>query len=186
MESNSKAQRPPQARGKASTLEVLGTPVEFEKIPPKWADHQARLLRLRDQMRGNQNARAETAREEVPSFSEHMADAATDSYDRDWALAVLSSDQNVLFEIEQALQRIVSGTYGLCELTGRPIEAARLKAVPWTRFSAAAQAELEAKGAVSRIQLGELGTYAQTAAAAEANGDDGEETSSPAGEKEAA
>ncbi|MFN7141747.1 MAG: TraR/DksA family transcriptional regulator, partial [Limisphaerales bacterium] len=54
---------------------------------------------------------------------------------------------------EEALHRIQKGTYGICELTGKPIESARLKAVPWTRFSLQAQHELETRGAVNRTRL---------------------------------
>jgi RNA polymerase-binding transcription factor DksA len=84
----------------------------------------------------------------------HMADAGTDSYDRDVALAMLSSEQDALYQIDQALGRILSGSYGKCELTGKPIDAARLEAVPWTRFSIEAERKLEALGERPRIQLG--------------------------------
>jgi len=87
-----------------------------------------------------------------------MADAATDSYDRDCALALLSSAQEALYRIDQALARIADGTYGICELSGEPIERGRLKTIPWTRFSLAAQAQLEARGMANRPQLGKLGS----------------------------
>ena len=83
-----------------------------------------------------------------------MADAGTDTYDRDLALGVLSSEQDALLEIEQALNRIREGTYGICELTGKRIEPARLAAIPWTRFSASAEKELEQTGALKRAGLG--------------------------------
>jgi DnaK suppressor protein len=87
-----------------------------------------------------------------------MADAATDSYDRDCALALLSSTQNALYEIEQALKRIKEGTYGVCELTQEPIEPERLKAIPWTRYCVAAQSQIEARKGATRVQLGPVGT----------------------------
>jgi DnaK suppressor protein len=146
-----------KAKGRASLADILGAARANGKAPAKWAEHQDRLRRLRERFAGNKSTRTESAKEEPSSFSEHMADAATDSYDRDWALAMLSSEQNALYEIDEALSRIACGIYGTCELTGRPIEPARLKAIPWTRFCAKAQAELEARGAASRTQLGELG-----------------------------
>ena len=84
---------------------------------------------------------------------------AGDSYDRDWALALLSSDQNAALEINEALERIRSGTYGKCELTGKTIPVERLKAVPWTRFTAEAERELEERGELPqyKARLGERG-----------------------------
>ena len=116
------------------------------------------LTLLRERFAEEMSTRGASAKEEMPTFSEHMADAATDSYDRDCALAMLSSTQTVLYEIEQALNRIMTGTYGVCEATGKPIETERLAAIPWARFSAEAQAELEAQGGGERTHLGELGT----------------------------
>lgn len=147
----------PRKLGRSSTLEVLGLP-NGRRIPPKWLEHQRSLTEFREQFLQGRCAQTENAREWLSSSTEHIADAATDSYDRDCALALLSSSQNALYEIDQALKRIADGSYGICELTGQPIENARLKAIPWTRFSTHAQAQVEARGAGGRVQLGELGT----------------------------
>jgi RNA polymerase-binding transcription factor DksA len=72
-----------------------------------------------------------------------MADAGTDEYDRNLALGILSAEQDSIYEIEQALGRIANGTYGICELTGKRIDEARLEALPWTRFTAESEARLE-------------------------------------------
>ncbi len=157
-----KDRKPNQARGRSSTLEVLGSFPDRPKVQRRWAEQFKILAQLREQFAGQKSAGSQHGREEVSTFSEHMADAATDSYDRDWALAMLSSAQNALYEIDAALSRIRNGTYGLCELTGEPIEPQRLKAIPWARFSAKAQAHLEARGAAGRTQLGVLGTYAKS------------------------
>lgn len=127
-------------------------------MPGKWTEHHRRLTTLREQILNGRDAQSRSAQEELSSFSEHMADAATDSYDRDCALALLSSAQQALYQIDHALARITDGTYGFCELTGEPIERERLKTIPWTRFSLAAQAQLEARGMANRPQLGKLGS----------------------------
>ena len=101
------------------------------------------------------------ALEEHPTFSTHQADAATDSYDRDLALGMLSSEQDALKEVDEALERIQNGTYAVCELTGKPIEDSRLEAIPWTRFSTAAEKQLEKEGAVNRARLGPRETVTQ-------------------------
>jgi RNA polymerase-binding transcription factor DksA len=87
-----------------------------------------------------------------------MADSGTDNFDRDFALSLLSSDQDAVYEIEEALKRIEKKTYGVCELTGKPIPRARLEAIPWTRFTVDAQAQLEKEGALRQRRLGALGT----------------------------
>src|SRR5438105_1506932 len=88
--------RSPQARGKSSTNEILGKSAHNGHYNQKWAQHHKALTLLRERFCGEMSSRSESARQEIPTFSEHMADAATDSYDRDWALAMLSSAQTVL------------------------------------------------------------------------------------------
>ena len=98
------------------------------------------------------------AAEEQPHVSMSMADAATDESDRDLLLSGVSSEQELLYEVEDALRRIEDGSYGICQVTNRPIPTLRLKAVPWTRFTVEAQAEAERKGQVGRVHLGKLGS----------------------------
>jgi RNA polymerase-binding transcription factor DksA len=98
------------------------------------------------------------AHQEAVGYSMHMADSGTDSFDRDFALSLLSADQNALAEIDAAIQRIHQGQYGICEMTGKPIGDARLEAIPWTRFSYQAQQQLENSGAGNRVHLGSLRT----------------------------
>ncbi len=139
---------------KASTQDILGQSPKTERINPRWKKHFASLKSLREHLLHHQSDLAKDALEEQPTFSSHMADAATDTYDRDLALSMLSSEQDALYEIEEALNRIRDGKYGICEMTGKPIEAARLEAIPWTRFSAAAEKQLEKQGGLKRPQLG--------------------------------
>jgi RNA polymerase-binding transcription factor DksA len=72
-----------------------------------------------------------------------LSDQGTDNFDQEFALNLASTEQDTLFEIEEALRRIENKTYGVCELSGEPIEIARLEALPHTRFSVKAQSELE-------------------------------------------
>lgn len=148
----------PKNHGKSSTLEILGNRAG-NGVRSKWAQHYRRLSELREQFLHGRSAQTADARERLSASGEHIADAATDSYDRDCALALLSSAQNALYEIDQALSRISEGSYGVCEMTGVPIERERLEAIPWTRFSAGAQAQLESRGAGGRVQLGKLGSW---------------------------
>jgi RNA polymerase-binding transcription factor DksA len=128
-------------------------------------------MELREHILRRQGGLAQDANDQQPAFSTHMADAGTDTFDRDFALGMLSSEQDALYEIDEALNRIRDGTYGKCELTGKPIEAPRLEAIPWTRFSAAAEKQLEREGVVKKTRLGPRETVTKT----EANSADDEE-----------
>jgi RNA polymerase-binding transcription factor DksA len=112
------------------------------------------LVELRTHLLHRRAEQVKDAIEESPTFSSHMADAGTDTYDRDFALGMLSSEQDAVYEIDEAIDRIQNGTYGKCELTGKPIEPARLEAIPWTRFSTASEKKLESEGATKRTRLG--------------------------------
>lgn len=140
-------------RPAASMADVLGT--RFERpVPGKWRKQYRRLTELLNALAGRRADTGRAALEAEPRFSLHMADAATDNFDRDLALGLLSSEHDAVYLIEQALDRIQNGTYGFCELTGKRIEAARLEAIPWARFSLAAEAQLEREGQIRRPGLG--------------------------------
>ena len=79
----------------------------------------------------------------LSAYSFHMADQGTDNFDREFALNLVSSEQDIIYEIDEALRRIDQRTYGYCELTGNPIEKERLKAIPYARNSVKAQSEIE-------------------------------------------
>ncbi len=161
-----KASRP-RRRTKAATEEVLGHAINRAPAPQKWRKYYHRLTELREALLNRQVALTKDALEEAPTFSSHIADAGTDTYDRDLALGMLSSEQDAVYEIDEALDRIRNGTYGTCEMTGKKIEPARLEAIPWTRFSAAAEKELEREGAVPRARLGPREPVPRTTAAKE-------------------
>jgi RNA polymerase-binding transcription factor DksA len=94
---------------------------------------------------------------DLSAYGQHMADAGTDTFDRDFALSLVSSEQEALTEIDAAIKRIHDGTYGTCEITHKPIAKERLLAVPFTRYSAEAQKELERNRHRSRTQAGLFG-----------------------------
>ncbi|MDR3460261.1 MAG: TraR/DksA C4-type zinc finger protein [Verrucomicrobiae bacterium] len=151
--------------GSATTASILGRPmtkngvtVDAKKVKPEWQDFYNHLLELRDQLLRQMSGLAKESAQELPGYSLHMADSGTDNFDRDFALSLLSSDQDAVFEIEEALKRIERKTYGICELTGKSIPKARLEAIPWTRFTVEAQAQLEKDGALKSRRLGALGS----------------------------
>jgi RNA polymerase-binding transcription factor DksA len=177
-----------RAVGTATAASILGfgSAVSSEdgqiQVRPEWQKYYRHLLDLRERLRRQMSGLAKESAEEMDSYSLHMADSGTDNFDRDFALSLLSSDQDAVYEIEEALKRIQRGTYAVCELTGKPIPRARLEAIPWTRFTVEAQAQLEREGALRQRRLGALGTI-DTVSPAEVE-EEIEEEEKPAKEKE--
>jgi DnaK suppressor protein len=128
------------------------------KLDPFVRGQKEKLLNLRDAMvdsmagvaKDNLRARAEGS--EASAFGMHQADAGSDAYDRDFALSLLSQEQDALYEIDQALKRIELGTYGICEMSGKPISHARLEAIPFARFTVECQSQLEKQNKASRVR----------------------------------
>lgn len=169
MTTKKKAMKKAPARSKphasATAAAILGRPVSKtrdhsspRRIKPEWQKYYNHLLELREQLMHQMNGLAKESAQEIPGYSLHMADSGTDNFDRDFALSLLSSDQDAVYEIEEALKRIERNTYGVCELTGKTIPKARLEAIPWARFTVQAQAQLEREGALRQRRLGQLGS----------------------------
>jgi RNA polymerase-binding transcription factor DksA len=146
--------------GAASLADILGfNPTETKKpidldedeIPQKWKKYYKLLIELRNHVSEEIDLHTadtlkHSSREDsgdLSSYGNHQADAGTDTFDRDFALSLVSSEQDALVEIEEAIQRIKTGSYGICEVTGKPIPAARLTAVPFARYSVEGQKEYE-------------------------------------------
>ena len=126
----------------ATAASILGRPAQVKvrkngevRVKAEWVKFYERLLELRDQLIRQMNGLAKESAQEMAGYSLHMADSGTDNFDRDFALSLLSSDQDAIYEIEEALKRIERNTYGICELTGKAIPKSRLEAIPWTRFT---------------------------------------------------
>jgi RNA polymerase-binding protein DksA len=86
---------------------------------------------------------------DLSSYSFHMADQGTDAMEREKAFHFASAEGRLLLEVHEALRRIHSGEYGVCESCGGPIGRARLEAVPYARLciSCKAKEERAARGA---------------------------------------
>jgi RNA polymerase-binding transcription factor DksA len=80
---------------------------------------------------------------ELSGYSLHMADAGTDNFDREFALSLVSSEQEALYEIEEALKRLEQNTYGLCGNCEKSIRRERLEAVPFARLCIQCQSSVE-------------------------------------------
>ncbi len=139
---------PPKATS-APTGEAV-TPGNNGSHSPAFVQKQRqRLLDLRDDLVDAVSGMARDTIRNAPEGSEasgsgqHQGDAGSDAYDRDFALSVLAKEQDALYEIEQALRRIQSGAYGICEMSSRKIPQTRLEAIPFARLTVECQAQWE-------------------------------------------
>jgi DnaK suppressor protein len=146
-------------KAKPAKVVKARTPVVEEVPEPKTlklskdtADKFRRLLvELRDHLIDGVNFLASDnlkrshreASGELSGYSLHMADAGTDNFDREFALSLVSSEQEALYEIEEALKRLEHGTYGLCGNCEKQIRKERLEAVPFARLCIQCQSSIE-------------------------------------------
>jgi len=149
---------------KASRKPVAKAPAKAEKAPASSNGamrhapvklsgfslrQKARLLDLRDhfldqmQSVAQDSLRSRAENNEASAVGQHQADAGSDAYEKDFALSLLSAEQDALYEIEEALKRIEVGTYGVCEMSNKFIPHARLEAIPFARFTVECQQQLE-------------------------------------------
>ena len=152
-------QAPPAKAAKAAKSKKA-EPVSYKpiEVKPEWEKYYNTLVKLHDRLLNQMDGLAKESAEQLQGYSLHMADSGTDNFDRDFALSLLSSDQDAVYEIIEALKRIEKGTFGICELTEKAIPKARLEAIPWTRFTVDAQAQLEKDGVLRQRRLGALGS----------------------------
>lgn len=80
---------------------------------------------------------------DLSGYSLHMADAGSDTFEQEFSLNLVSNQQEILYEIDEALGRLEEKTYGLCEECQKPIPIKRLKALPFARLCIKHQEELE-------------------------------------------
>ena len=157
----------PQASPKAEVKKALGAATAAVKVPAKpvvelppttlklskevAAKYKRLLVELRDHLidgvsfLANENLKRSSrdASGELSGYSLHMADAGTDTFDREFALSLVSNEQEALYEIEESLKRLEENTYGVCEMCDKLIRKERLEAVPFARFCIQCQSSVE-------------------------------------------
>jgi RNA polymerase-binding transcription factor DksA len=153
-------------------------------VPEKFRRYYRLLIDLRTRLtegieRHSEESLKRSAKDDagdLSAYGQNMAEGGgINTFDRDFALSLVSSEQEALSEIDGAIKRIRNGTYGICEITGKPIAKERLLAVPFTRYSAEAQKDIEKNRYRSRTQVGifgELGEDGAKLTEDDAGGDD--------------
>jgi len=130
------------------TVSVAKRPVRDEKkVPKEWQSYYQILMSMRNSLKGSLGVRSSetigASARESGELSLNSSDAGTETFDRDLALSMVANDQEALEEIEDAIDRIFDGSYGICQETNKPIKKNRLQAVPFTRFSLEGQMQYE-------------------------------------------
>lgn len=101
--------------------------------------HETLLAKRRELLGDMSGMEAEATRQHgsgnFSSMPTHMADVGTDNFEHEFTLGLLESEQQLLREIDEAMQRIDEKTYGICLGTGEPIPPARLTAKPWAKYT---------------------------------------------------
>ena len=144
----------------------IGRPIRDEsKVPKQWLPFYQTLMSLRSALKGSLGERSSetigASARESGELSINSSDAGTETFDRDLALSMVANDHEALEEIEDAIDRIFAGTYGICLETQKPINKNRLKAVPFTRFSVEGQNQFE-RGRIKERDFGS-GSFATLA-----------------------
>lgn len=104
-----------------------------------------RLLEMRAPLVGALKETTEQVKsvDEVKGYSQHQADEGTDDFGRTISLSVSNKEQGILRQIDRALEKIEDGTYGVCDISGKPIPMKRLEAIPYATMTVEAQEQLE-------------------------------------------
>lgn len=143
--------RPADSSASAPSAKIIGAPGTKAgarrsngSVAAKWRWHHQVLGGLQRRLSREHGALLETTAEPLERHCLDQADSAADEFDHELAVSLLAAERNALGEVTAALERIRAGTYGVCELSGKRIPAARLKAIPWTRFTREVAEQLEA------------------------------------------
>jgi RNA polymerase-binding transcription factor DksA len=146
----------------ATIADILGS-YRQTTIPKRWAAHYERLCQERDRLLARDCSPPESTSTKI----DELADAGSAETLQDMTLVSAAATREVLHEVLEALRRIEHGTYGLCEISGEPIEETRLQAIPWARYSFAGQEDLEKGGFSRKLGLPPLGGVVEETESAE-------------------
>ncbi len=122
------------------------------KSNPKFDAYKKLLLNIKDKIAGDlrnlsdeNNGSGNDRGGDVSGHALHMADVATDMYDREFTLGLAANERELLFQVDEALLRVAEGTYGVCNVCKKPIPATRLKAIPHAKLCLKCQEKSESR-----------------------------------------
>jgi len=149
-----KAKRAVSARKKMKVAKKARPKMKLKKMAKaELKKYSELLLKEREKVGGDlshitENTLKKSQREssgDLSGYSYHMADMASDDYERDFSLGRASDEQKLLYSIDEAMKRVEDGTYGNCLQCGKSISKRRLAAIPHTEMCIACQTKKEIK-----------------------------------------
>ncbi len=121
-----------------------------KKDAKKWEPYKKLLLKIKEettndikQISSATNQSQKDSSGDISGHALHMADVATDMYDREFNLGLASNDRELLYKVAGALKRIEDKTYGICQGCNKNIAIARLKAIPYVETCLKCQEKIE-------------------------------------------
>lgn len=133
----------------ATSAQILGGTAKRIKVPSRWAQHYDQLCEERDKLLERDCSVAGGFQPKL----DDLAEAATEESQRGLTLVTATATYDTIKEVLAAIGRIERGTYGICEITGEPIQAERLRSIPWARYSLQGQQQIEQEGLGRRTAL---------------------------------
>lgn len=122
------------------------TKKQLDYFKEKLLAEKTRVLEEMDELQqSNLKQSISEAAGENSRYSYHLGDVASLSYGREFSMGLAERQQKYLEQIDEALQRIEEGTYGICKVTGEPIAIERLEEVPVAKYSVKGKELLERK-----------------------------------------
>src|SRR5437868_10623609 len=115
--------------------------MDLARMKQRLQEERARQLALAARLRQEEADPVESG--ELSKIDQHPAELGSETFERELELTTRTIVEGELTDIDDALRRLDQGTYGICEECGRPIDEARLEAVPWARYCVVDQARLE-------------------------------------------
>jgi DnaK suppressor protein len=133
----------PSGIPEAPTTEMLAKAAKGRLTKKELEEYRATLVRTRAELVGRvEGIESEALKSSDGNLSTmplHMADIGTETFDQDFALGMAETDRHMVVEIDEALERIKAGTYGVCLMTCKPIPKGRLAAKPWAKYTVEAE-----------------------------------------------
>ncbi len=115
--------------------------MDLARVKQRLQEERARRLALAGRLRQEGADPVESG--ELSTVDQHPAELGSETFERELELTTLTIVENDLKDIDDALRRLDDGSYGICEECGKPIDEARLEAVPWARYCVVDQARIE-------------------------------------------
>jgi RNA polymerase-binding transcription factor DksA len=125
---------------------VMPSHVDLDRARERLLEERERLQRIADALSGEPGEEGGSERDDLSELSladQHPADVASETFEQEKDLSILDNVEEQLHDVEDALRRLDEGTYGRCEICGKPIGVERLRALPGTRYCIEHARELE-------------------------------------------